>query len=773
MSTASSHTWRFYRAGGLDQVRLETGADIENLPLLDPKLWVALACPVKGLEFDEKTLALIDLDKDSRVRHAEILAAVRFLRERLRNLDTLIPGDDALPLAAINESTAEGKAALASARRILANLGKPDAPAVAFADIADPVKIFAGTKFNGDGVIPAESADDADTAAVIKDILATHGSTPDRSGLPGVDKARIDAFFAELKALAAWTDKADADPAIAPFGAGTAAAAAAVKAVRAKVDDFFARCHLAAFDARALAAVNRAETEYLAIAAKDLTVTAQEVAGFPLSLIEPGKALPLVEGLNPAWAAAIATLRTAAVTPAFGAKTSLTECEWRELNARLAPHEAWAAAKPAAKADALGLPRVRAILAAGAEAKIAGLLARDLALAEESKGIDAVEKLVRLNRDFVRLLHNFVSFGDFYDPRRIPVFRVGRLFLDSRECHLCIRVEDAGKHAAMAGLSKCYLAYCDVSRNGGAEKMQVLAVFSQGDSDYLMVGRNGIFVDRKGQDWDATIAKIIDAPISIRQAFFSPYKKFVRMIEEQIAKRAAAADTEANAKLAAQADKVANADKQTAAAAPAKKEEKKIDLGTIALIGTAISGVAAMAGLVLEKFFGLGVYMPLGLLAVILGISGPSMLIAALKLRQRNLGPILDANGWAMNGRVKVNIPFGTSLTHAAELPAGSESTLDDPFAEKPSPWPKILTGLAIIAAVLWGVWRFNLADTYIKAHLGENWIYKSPEQLERERLDREASEKAIRDAKAKEAAEKAAAPAAAPAMTPAAPVAK
>ena len=48
--------------------------------------------------------------------------------------------------------------------------------------------------------------------------------------------------------------------------------------------------------------------------------------------------------------------------------------------------------------------------------------------------------------------------------------------------------------------------------------------------------------DRKGRDWDATITKIVDNPISIRQASWSPYKKFVRMIEEQIAKRAAAAE---------------------------------------------------------------------------------------------------------------------------------------------------------------------------------------------------------------------------------------
>jgi hypothetical protein len=65
-----------------------------------------------------------------------------------------------------------------------------------------------------------------------------------------------------------------------------------------------------------------------------------------------------------------------------------------------------------------------------------------------------------------------------------------------------------------------------------------------------MVGRNGLFYDRKGRDWDATITKIIDNPISIRQAFWAPYKKLVRMIEEMAAKRAAAADAAADAKLA-------------------------------------------------------------------------------------------------------------------------------------------------------------------------------------------------------------------------------
>ena len=108
----------------------------------------------------------------------------------------------------------------------------------------------------------------------------------------------------------------------------------------------------------------------------------------------------------------------------------------------------------------------------------------------------------------------------------------------------------------MAALAGTYLAYCDCVRKGTSEKMQILAAFTGGDSDNLMVGRNGIFYDRKGRDWDATITKIMENPISIRQAFWAPYKKVVRMIEEQVAKRAAAADEAAATKLAQAAQNV-------------------------------------------------------------------------------------------------------------------------------------------------------------------------------------------------------------------------
>jgi len=704
-STASSHVWKFYRIGGLDQVSLETGADLLALDQLDQKLWVALSCPVKGLELDEKTLALIDTDKDGRIRVPELLGAIKWTALHLNDVGVLLRGRDALPLSAFNEATAEGRAVLASAKEILTRLGKASATEIALGDATDTAKVFAATTFNGDGVIIPDSAADDATKLLIADILATIGGTPDRSGAAGVDQARIDTFFADCTAFSAWEA---AGTAARTLGDGTAAAAAAIDAVRTKVEDFFARTRLAAFDSRALSAVNRSENEFLAVAAKDMTITAAEITAFPLARIEAGRALPLVDGINPAWADAIAALRRDAVTPVFGAdKTALTEADWQALKAKVAPYQAWLGAKAGASVAKLGAARIAAVLAENRQAALKALLAQDLALAGEYAAIANVEKLLRFARDFRTLLNNFVNFSDFYSPDRYAVFQAGTLYLDSRSTELCVQVSGPNPLAAM---SKAYIAYCDC-KNAAGQTMKIAACFTQGDSDYLFVGRNGIFYDRQGRDWDATITSIVDNPISIRQAFWSPYKKFVRMIEEQVAKRAAAAEAESSGKLASAAEKTANADKLKPAEPP-----KKVDVGAVAALGVAFGALTTAFGYFLGFFKGMPPWqIPLVFLAVLLLISLPSMIIAALKLRQRTLGPILDGNGWAINGRVKINIPFGSKLTERATLPANARRSLDDPYEDKDAARKrKQILFLVIVVLVAVGIrWDHNRRGHY------------------------------------------------------------
>jgi hypothetical protein len=699
----STHNWKFFRVGGFDQVRLDSGADLMSLDQLDQKLWAALSCPTRGVEFDAATLDLIDTDKDGRVRPPEVIAAVQWAGGLLKDPGLLTQAGDALELSAINDATPAGKQVLASAKQILANLGRAHATSISVADTTDTQKIFAQTKFNGDGIVPVEAADDEATRKVIEEVIACLGAQTDRSGKPGISQASFDAFYDACAAYSAWWTKSESDKSVLPLGEATGAAAASMAALQPKIDDYFARCRLAAFDARALGALNRPESEYLGLAAKDLSIDASEVAGFPLARIEAGRSLPLVEALNPAWAAAFGVFRTNVVKPLLGERMVLGESEWTDLKARLAPYRSWAASKAGPEVEKLGLARVREILAGNARVAVTALVDKDKALEPEASAIASVDRLVRYRRDLYKLLLNYVNFRDFYDGGESAIFQVGTLYLDQRSCDLVVRVADAGKHAALAGLSKSYLAYCDCVRKSTGEAMTVAAAFTDGGSDNLMVGRNGILYDRKGNDWDVTITKIIDQPISIRQAFFSPYKKLIRWVEETVAKRAAAADDAANAKLVATAQSVGAAAETGKAPAP-----KKMDIGVVAAIGVAASAATAALGALLQAFFGLGAWMPLGVVAIFLLISGPSMIIAWLKLRQRNLGPILDANGWAVNTQAKINIPFGRSLTKLAVLPPGAQRDLTDPYAESHKGRNLVYTALAVIAVLL-GLWYFGV----------------------------------------------------------------
>jgi hypothetical protein len=719
--TTTNDSWAFFRAGGVDQVALSSGDDVARLRHLDQKLWIALACPVKGTELDERTLALLDADGDGRVRAPEVLSAIDWCLKVFRSCDPLMAGADAVALSSFNEATAEGAAALACARDILRNGGRAEAREITLADVEAAAETFAKTRFNGDGVVPPESAGGEVASAALTEVMVALGSTPDRSGLPGADSSRVEAFFEQASALLAW-DAEGPGLAACAFGDATAAAADALAAVEDKIVDYFARCRLVAFDARGAAALNASEAEFGALGARTLRPTDDEVAKLPLARVEADRALPLGETeVNPAWAERVAAFNERAVARALGARARLTEPEFRAVAAKLAAYRAWLGRKPAGPVAALDVARLRALVGSGVKEELLALVGQDAARADEYARIASVERAVRYHRDLVRFLRNFVNFSDFYE-KKAASFQAGTLYLDARACSLTVFVADAAKHAALAALSRAYLVYCDCTR-AGYPGASIVAVVSDGDVDNLMVGRNGVFYDRQGRDWDATVTSIVANPIGVRQAFWAPYKRLVRALEEFVAKRAADRDKEATARTD---ELVTAATSANPAAAAAPGGPKALDVGTVAAIGVAVGGIGAFLATAFGTFFGLGAWMPLGILGVLLAISGPSMLIAWLKLRQRNMGPILDANGWAINGRVKLNVPFGRSLTDVAALPAGSARVRIDPYAERPTPWRSYVLLLIVLATL--AAWVSGKADPLLpgRARFG-TYVHAGP----------------------------------------------
>jgi hypothetical protein len=720
-----AHIWRFFRAGGFDQVRLDSGEDLAALGTLDQKLWVALACPTRGIEFDARTLDLVDSDGDGRIRAPEILAAAQWTTSLLRDLNGLTQGRDALPLAAINDAIDEGRELRASAAAILKMLGKPEAAEISLQDAADSEHIFNGTPFNGDGVIPSDAADNAVIRTAIDEIIACVGAETDRSGKPGLSIAKAAQFFDGAAAYSAWYREAEAaEAATFPLGAATASAATLLRELQPKLDDYFTRSRLAAFDRTAGEALNPPPALYEALSAHNVTPDQPEIRALPLAHIGANAALPLDEGLNPAFIVPISRLRREIVAPLIGDQTSLGEREWEAIKERFQPYETWLARRPNVAAAGLDIERARHLLAV--KPRIDELLARDQSLAPEMNAIVRVEKLLRFQRDLLKLANNTVSFRDFYTRTGKGAFQAGTLYIDGRSCELCVPVVDETKHAALASLSRTYLAYCACVRRGGTEKMTIAAAVTAGDADNLLVGRNGIFYDRKSRDWDATIIKLVENPISLRQAFWMPYRQAARFVGDQVNKfaaaRAAASQAQLTQAIMQPATPAGAAPAPAAAAAPAPAPAPPASqtydaarfAGIFAAIGLAIGAIGTAIASVITGFLNLSWWqMPLAVLGLIVLISGPSMLIAALKLRTRNLGPILDACGWAVNTRLRLNIPFGTALTALAHLPPQAERSLSDPYADRRRPWP-LYGAIVIVLAALIAAWRLGLFKRWI-----------------------------------------------------------
>jgi hypothetical protein len=680
--TAPNHRFRFARAGGNDQVLLSSREDLEHLDQLDLTLWAALAMPTRGVCLDSRTLALLDSDGDGRILAPDILAAVRWCVEVLVDSSDILGGGDRLQLRALRDGPI-----LAGARRILSSLGKDQAEAIELSDLADTKKIFVSARFNGDGVVTPDAAEDEATREAIENILAIMPPVMDRSGQPGVDRVTVGAFFSEARALHAWRERVRQTPALRPLGEATEAACALVEQLRTKVDEYFARCALGAYSPASAQAFE--EAERLACAAS------ANLSRLPLSTPAPRRALPLAAGVHPDWKGPLAALAQALCSRDEKPVEELTELEWIQLSESLAPTRAWVAEQPKTSVEKLDAARIEELATGAFEKTILELVERDAQLETEYAQISAVEKLLLFHRDLGRVLRSFVNLADFYRGAG-ALFQMGRLYLDGRCCELCIEASDPGKHALLSAMASTYLAYCDCTRPNGA-RMCIAAAFTDGDSDNLFVGRNGVFYDHQGQPWDATIVRTVSHPISIRQALWAPYKKLARLVQEQLMRRAAAAEEASSAELAGAAASATSMDKSK------RPESSKIDVGTVAAIGVAIGGIGAMVTGVLAAFLGLGIWMPLGFLLALVLISGPSVLLAYLKLRQRNLGPLLDASGWAVNGRGRVNIPFGASLTRMATLPKGAERSLRDPYAEKRAPWRTYLAlGLFIVGVALW-----------------------------------------------------------------------
>ena len=627
----SQYKWQYCSLGGTKRVCITRGEDIAHLAELDQKLWTVLSCPVKGLELDERTLDLIDYDRDGKIRADEVITAANWLCSVVKDKDMILQGHDYIDLADFNTDNEEGAQMRDCAEQVLKIMGL-DKTTITLPELNEFLKDY-----------------DENCATELESSLENLSVSD------------------------------------APYGANSDDAVSAVDAVRDKVTDYFLRCKFIQFHDDCAAALDVSAEKVAEISEKNFATNIEEISKYPLSKPRADALLPINEGINPAWQSQFAKVKELVLNVEYPGKDILTEEEW---NAVLKKIDGYVAAKDEETKN----------VNEGHEEK----------LTNEHDVIKPLERLLHLYRDFYTLLRNYVAMIDFYNKDIAATFQAGNLYIDSRRLDLCLKVgPDVAKHIDNSELSDMFLIYCKCTSRVKNETMNIVAVLTSGDINNIRVGKNAVFYDNSGQDWDAVVTHVKENPISVREAFWSPYRKFGRWCKEKFTKSAEEKEAAAFENLTTKAG-ATTAAVATPGAAPAAAK-KPFDIakfaGIFAAIGMAIGFILQALTGILGAVFHSWLSAVIFIVIIMLCISGPSMVLAWLKLRQRNLGPVLNANGWAINSKIIVNSRFGRTLTQRAKYPAVVMSK--DPYAPMPK-WLIRLIVLIIILAIIFLVLYFN-----------------------------------------------------------------
>ena len=380
-------------------------------------------------------------------------------------------------------------------------------------------------------------------------------------------------------------------------------------------------------------------------------------ADMPLVTEDADKELPLKDHLNPKHLEAILDFAAKCVKPVLGERTSLGRLEWKQVKGAFAAYRGWVASKP------------------GVNATLKGELEQE-------------ERVLRYKLHLLEFLENYVNMKRLYAEDDLAVFQTGTLRIDAKEMNLCFHVDDEGAHAALAEKSKCCVIYLKLSRPSEGAARSICAVVTAGTVGQLYVGRNGVFYDRDGKDWEAVVSKVVEAQVSLAEAFWAPWKKLGEAVGGMVKKFLGDRQSSVDGAMAAGKlpPAAANDGKANAGGAAIASSVAAIGIG-IGMVGAALAGLmSAIAGMQWWEIL-------VAIVAVVLVVSLPSVVLTWFKLRQRDLGAILNASGWAINRPMRFSMKRARAFTICAA-----------------NPYVKVIVAVVILAALAaaGGVWCWN-----------------------------------------------------------------
>ncbi len=669
----------FKRFGRTRQLRINSPADLARVVDLDEAHWMALGAPVGSLNCDADFLAMVDSDSNGRIMCFELREAVAWLLAHLQDTSGLAEASESLALDAINTDSETGRQIYDSAAMILQQLDCAEAGEVTIDQVHQVKALVEQNPVSEAGVVLPEAADDDEVARFIADVIACVGGAEHPSGKVGIDREEMNDFLVQAQAYLDWQDQrtipaGQTTSDIMPLGERTCEAYDLYVSLRDKIEQYFAQCKAAAFDARAAERVAVSDADLQAIDLSDPEAIRAFMAAAPLAKPRADQVLAFEDPVNPFYFAQLARLRTEVVEPALGREAAaLTEKAWRKVERFFDVHDKWIAAKAGQDVEDMDNEALARYLDPRFRDAVEQLIAASTQTAFVLGNIRLTQKLLLYQAHLTALANNFVSFPHLYDPTRRAMFEMGTLIMDGRHFDFCLLCVDRARHAKVAATGNMCVLYVEVCPADAATYELAVPVTSGGLGN-LCVGKRGMFRTVDGAESDARVVRIIDNPISISEAIVSPFKRLGRLLTGKIE----AFTTKAEKTLDSEADAMVS---RPAEAQPAAKPAESTSSGLLAgglLMGgsVAIAALTSAAAYITKTLAGVETYKILiGLAAAVMLVMLPTTIVAIIKLRRRDLSALLEGSGWGINARMRLTFRQGRFFTSRPWYPGGAVGT--------------------------------------------------------------------------------------------------
>ncbi len=702
---AKADAMTFERIGRSHHLRIETAADLKQVVELDEAHWVATNAPTDTINCDSTFLRLLDSDGNGRITSRELTDAILWTGAVLCENSGITARETSLQLSAIDPEHEDGQRILQAAQKIISRSSAPETDQITLEQVR---KVKADTEampISEAGVVLPEASEDSEIGQFITDAISVTGGTVHPSGASGIGVEQLTEFLSAVSGDLEWRRAGELPPGqsktdIMPLGRDTADAYEVLAAVRGKIDQYFAQCEAVALDERFVQRMGWTEDELQGLDFDDPGVIEEVLTKAPLAKARRERELHFGEPVNPHYADLLERFRgqvTEAVLPERCEKLSVGQ--WRQIKSTFAAHEAYLSSRGSPAAAALDTDKLEAYLDDRFAGSVRALIAESANAALVLDNIRLVEKLMLYQGNLINLANNFVSFPHLYSEKHRAMFEMGTLVMDGRRFNLAVKCDDCSRHAELAKASNMYVLYVEVTP-GGKDSYKVAIPVTSGDKGNLCVGKRGVFHDVSGRQCDARVLLIIENPICLREALWSPFKRLGRLLTGKIESLTTQAEKKLDTQASAAVSQVASGTE------PAARPPTSLAAGGMIMgAGVAVAALGSAFAYVAKTIAEAG-YLPIiiAILGAVVLVALPTSIVAFLKLRKRALSAILEASGWAINSRMRLTRSQRHFFTQRPGYPKGSKGV------HRPA---ALLLGLLLLIAII-GVTAYLL-----KARIG------------------------------------------------------